>query len=175
MVRHLVRQYRERRNGPQAQVSHKGRCNKYTIAEAVHAVTREHSPTARLRCVVMVMVMGMVARVPVVDMLVVLMAVVPQLGLVQQEKEHQPHQQREKQVVRTRLTFKGLGQQVHEGRGHQRTCSQAQHVLGVARQNAKAQCRGQPHTADTGDQGSDQYCYQSHSYSGIFFPGSRPI
>ena len=88
------------------------------------------------------------------------MAVVPQLGLVQQKEKYQPHQQHQEQVPRTGLALKGLGQQVHEGRGHQGPGRQAQHVLGVAPQGAKTQGGGQPHTSNAGRQGSHQDCNQ---------------
>ena len=39
---------------------------------------------------------------------VVLMAVVPQLGLVQQEKKHQPQEQCQKQIMGAGLTLKSL-------------------------------------------------------------------
>ena len=89
----------------------------------------------------------------------VLVPMVPKLGLVQQKKEHQPSQQRRKQRLRSDPAFKSLGQQVHEGRGQQRARCQAEHVLGVTRQNAKAQHRCQPHTAYACGQSTDQNCY----------------
>jgi len=73
----------------------------------------------------MVMVVLMGRRV------VVFMAVVPEFGLVEQEKEHQADQQRHEQAVRRNLALEGFGQQVQKGRAHQRARSQAQHVLGV--------------------------------------------
>ena len=88
-----------------------------------------------------------------------LVAVVPQLGLVEQKEEHQPHQQGGKQLARTGLALKGLGQQVHKGGCQQSTGSQAEHVLGVAGQHPKAQKSGQPDTADTSGQRTDQNCY----------------
>jgi hypothetical protein len=104
--------------------------------------------------------MGMVMRAAGRRVVVVFVPVVPQLGLVQQEEEHQPHQQREEQVVGTGLALERLGQQVHEGGGQQGARGQAQHVLGVARQCAKTQGRGNPHAADAGGQGADPDCYQ---------------
>ena len=89
----------------------------------------------------------------------VLMSVLPQLGLGQQKEKHQPDQQHGKQVVGARLAFKGLGQQVHEGGGQQRTGGQAEHVLGVARQHAKAKQRRQPHAADASGQCPHPDCY----------------
>lgn len=45
---------------------------------------------------------------------VVLMAVVPQFGLVEQKEKNHPQQQHGKQIVRARLALKGFRQQVHE-------------------------------------------------------------
>ena len=106
---------------------------------------------------------------------VVLMAVVPQFGFVQQKEENQANEQRQKQVVRLHLALKCLGQQVHKGRGHQGTGSQAQHVLGIPGQRAKAQGRRQPHRTDAGKQGSYQNCYQSHSFLRTFYGRHSPI
>jgi hypothetical protein len=81
--------------------------------------------------------------------MVVLMPVVPELGFVEQKEEDQPNQQGQEQIVRTGLALKGLGQQVHKGRGQQRPSRQTEHVLGVARQNTKAQQGCKPHAADS--------------------------
>ena len=88
----------------------------------------------RMKGVVMpcMLVMGFTA-------MVMLMPVVPQLRLVQQEEEHQPDQQSHEQIFGTRLTLERLRQQMHECSGQQSACRQAQHVLGVTRQHAKAQ------------------------------------
>ena len=83
-----------------------------------------------------------------------LMSVVPQFGLVEQKEKHQTRQQHGKQVVRAGLAFKRLRQQVHEGSGQQRACSQAEHVLRVARQHAKAQSGRQPNAANASGQGA---------------------
>ena len=88
-----------------------------------------------------------------------LVAVVPQLGFVEQEEKHQAGQQQRKQLLRTGLAFERLGQQVHERGGQQSTRRQAQHVLGVARQNAEAQQRRQPDAAHTSRDGACQNCY----------------
>ena len=82
----------------------------------------------------------------------VLMAVVPQLGLVEQEEKHQPDQQAGKQRLNTGLAFKSLGQQVHESRRQQSAGGQAEHVLGVTGQYAKAQKRCKPDATNAGDQ-----------------------
>jgi hypothetical protein len=65
-------------------------------------------------------------------MAMVLVAVVPQFGLVEQEKEHQAASSVANSFLRAGLAFEGLGQQVHEAGGQQRAGGQAQHVLGVA-------------------------------------------
>jgi hypothetical protein len=100
---------------------------------------------------------------------VVLVPVVPQLGLVQQEEEHQAHQQRGEQLMRPGLALERLGQQVHEGRGQQRTCGQAQqmaraHTVGPRAQPGAQKPGGKPHAADPGSQSGRDDCYQSHSY-----------
>ena len=99
--------------------------------------------------VVMVMMMLMMMFVPVM----------PQLGLVQQEEEHQADQQRHEEAFGTRLALKRFGQQVHKSRGQQGPRSQAEHVLGVARQHAKTQQGSQPHAANASDQCADQNRY----------------
>ncbi|MCY1555571.1 hypothetical protein D9M68_922470 [compost metagenome] len=93
---------------------------------------------------------------------VVLMAVVPELRLVEQKEKHQARQQRGKQLLRAGLALQRLGQQVHESRGHQRAGGQAEHVLGVARQHGKAQKSRQPDAAHASGDGSDQDRYQDH-------------
>ena len=56
---------------------------------------------------------------------VMLMAVVPQLGLVEQKEKDQPDQQRGKQLLRADLAFKSLWQKMQESRRQQRTGGQA--------------------------------------------------
>ena len=141
----------------------------------MHAVAREHRPSARARPVVMVMVvrMAVVMGVIVVCMdvavggglcVAVLMPVVPQLGLVQQEEKHHTHQQGGKQVVGARLALERLGQQMHEGRGQQGARRQAQQVLGAHAVGAPAQAQphqqcGQPHAANARSQRGQDDCY----------------
>ena len=163
-----MHQHSQRSNRAQTHVSHEGRSNQDTVAKAVHAVTREHGPTARTarlgRGVVnFVFVLMFIFTFMAVLVVMVFVPVVPQLGFVQQEKEHQANQQRHEQIFGSRLAFKSFGQQVHERRGHQRTGSQAEHVLRIARQNAEAQQCCQPHAANACDQRTDQNSYQSHS------------
>ena len=101
-------------------------------------------------------------RMPVVRMaraesalgIVVLVTVMPQFGLVEQKEKHQPHKQRGKQMIGADMAFKGFGQQVHESRSQERARRQAEHVLRVARQHAKAEYRRQPDAANAGDHGS---------------------
>ena len=92
-----------------------------------------------------------------------LVAVVPQLGFVEQKKEHQPQQQGSKQVSRTGLAFKGLRQQMYKSGGQQGTCCQAEHVLGVAGQHPKTEKSSQPDTPNASGQRTHQDGYQSHS------------
>ena len=58
-----------------------------------------------------------------------------------------------------------IWQQVQKGRGQQSAGGHAQHMLGVTRHEAKAQCSRHPYAADAGDQGTHQYRYQQHSYN----------
>ena len=95
--------------------------------------------------------------------MVVFMPVVPQLGFVQQEEEHQANEQRHEQVLRAGLRLKRFRQKMHEGGGQQCAGRQAEHVLGGTCQHAEAQKRGQPHAADAGGQGSQKNRYQYHS------------
>ena len=60
------------------------------------------------------LVSGMGMRVRGVRCMVVFVSVVPELGLVQQEKEHQADQQRREQSLGAGLALERLGQQVHE-------------------------------------------------------------
>jgi hypothetical protein len=46
---------------------------------------------------------------------VVLVAVVPELGFVQEKEKDQPDQKHQKQIMGAGLAFKRFGQQMHEG------------------------------------------------------------
>ena len=171
VVRHLMGQHGERGNHAQAQVRHERGGNQDAVTETMHAVTGEHGPAAGFGhvavCRVGVMAMGsgvnvalrvfmgVVVRRARRGLVVVFMPVMPQLGLVQQEEEHQADQQREKQVVRAGLALERLRQQVQEGGGQQGTGRHAEHVLGESRQNAETQGGCDPHAADAGGQGAD--------------------
>jgi molybdate transport repressor ModE-like protein len=137
VVRHLVGQHRKRGNHTQAQVGHEGRGDQDAVAKAMHAVAGEHRPAgarnhgggrghARMAVVVFMpcgwawscaplgtcaawscgraVPGGVAAR-----LVAVLVAVVPQLGLVEQKEEHQAHQQRGKQVVGIGLASNASG------------------------------------------------------------------
>jgi hypothetical protein len=189
VVRHLVGQHGQCGNGAQAQSAMKAdairmpspkQCTLSPVSTAQlppGARDRAHEPRqprdgghggAYARRVVVV-AWRCVHRV------VVFVPVVPELGLVEQKEENQPHQQRQKQVMGTGLALKRFGQQVHEGRGHQGTSGQAEHVLGVAGQCAKAQGCSHPHGANAGHQGSDDDCYQCHSVLSFIHKGRRPF
>jgi hypothetical protein len=60
-----------------------------------------------------------------------LMAVVPQLSLVEQKEKHQTHQQGDEQLVRRSPRLKGFWQQMHEGRGQQSPGRQTEQMLGI--------------------------------------------
>jgi len=101
--------------------------------------------------------MSVIVRMGVIGQrLVVFMTVVPQLRFVEQKEKHQAHQKHREQIVGTGLTLKRLGHEVHKSRGQERACGQAQHVLGVTREQRKAQKRRHPHTAHARDHGSQQ-------------------
>jgi len=87
---------------------------------------------------------------------VMLVAVVPEFCLIKQEEKQQTEQQGHKQVVGFYTCFEGLRQEVQKSCGQQRTCSQAQHVLGIATHNAKAKPGCQPNTSNTSGQGAYQ-------------------
>ena len=135
-----MHQHGQRGNRTQAHVGHEGRGNQNTVAKAMHAIAREHGPTARFGWGVMRDLMGIVMVVVVVMMM--FMSVMPQLGFVQQKEKHQAKQQRHEQAFGPRLALKRLGQQMQERGAHQRTRSQAEHVLRVAGQHAKTKQRG---------------------------------
>jgi hypothetical protein len=122
VVGHLVHQHGQRGDHAQPQVRHEGRGDQDAVAEGMHAVAGQHGPAARPRFGVPVAVM-VVRRVHVPGMVMlrmrrhfgavmfaamVLMAVVPEFGLVEQEKEDQPHQQGSKQLLGAGLAFKSL-------------------------------------------------------------------
>jgi hypothetical protein len=88
--------------------------------------------------------------------MVMLMAVVPKFCFVEQEEKQQTKQQGHKQVVGLNTSFKGFRQKVQKSGGQQCTCSQAQHVLGIAAHNAKAEPGRQPNTSNTSGQGAQQ-------------------
>jgi flagellar basal body-associated protein FliL len=105
----------------------------------------------------MVMVVSVMMIMAVVCIaMVVLVAVVPEFCLIEQEEKQQTKQQGHKQVVGFYTSFKGFRQQVQKSGGQQCTCSQAQHVLGIAAHNAKAEPGRQPHTSNTSGQGAQQ-------------------
>jgi hypothetical protein len=102
--------------------------------------------------------MPVTMSVPVVVSVVVLMAVVPQLGFVEQKEKHQPHQQRQKQLMGTGFAFESFGQQMQKRGGHQGTGGHAQHVLGIATEDAKTQPSRHPDTANACHQSAYQNC-----------------
>lgn len=91
-----------------------------------------------------------------------LMPVVPQLSLVEQKEKHHTQEQGEKQLLRRRARFKRFWQQVHERRCQQGPGCQAQHVLGVARQQAIGQHRRDQHAAQAARQRSQHNGQQIH-------------
>jgi hypothetical protein len=108
----------------------------------------------RVRVIMTVCVLMIVALVHIA--MVVLMAVVPKFCFVEQEEKQQPKQQGHKKVVGFNTGFKGFRQKVQKSGGQQCTCSQAQHVLGIAAHNAKAEPSRQPNTSNTSGQGAQQ-------------------
>jgi hypothetical protein len=107
-----------------------------------------------MRMIMAVRVLMIVALVHIA--MVVLVAVVPKLCFVEQEEKQQTEQQGHKQVVGFYTCFKGFRQEVQKSCGQQCTCSQAQHVLGIATHNAKAKPGCQPNTSNTSGQGAYQ-------------------
>jgi hypothetical protein len=87
---------------------------------------------------------------------VMLVAVVPEFCLIEQKEKQQTEQQGHEQVVGFYTCFEGFGQEVQKSGGQQCTCSQAQHVLGIATHNAKAKPGRQPNTSNTSCQGTYQ-------------------
>jgi hypothetical protein len=63
----------------------------------------------------------------VIVAMVMLVAVVPEFGLVEQKEKDQADQQGREQLVCADLAFKSLRQQVHEGRGQKCTGRQTEH------------------------------------------------
>jgi len=106
-----------------------------------------------------------------------LMAVVPQLGLGQQEEEHHADQQRHEQILGAGLAVEGFGQQVHEGRGQQGPGGQAEQALLRAAAGALAETGLQkkvshPDAADAGSQGGHDDGDQCHN--NCFLSGRWP-
>jgi flagellar basal body-associated protein FliL len=105
----------------------------------------------------MIMAVRVVMIVALVHIaMVVLVAVVPKLCFVEQEEKQQTEQQGHEQVVGLYTCFEGFRQKVQKSGGQQCTCSQAQHVLGIAAHNAKAKPGCQPNTSNTSGQGAYQ-------------------
>ncbi len=113
-------------------------------------------------CVVMTISVSVSMPMPVtmsvIVSVVVLMAVVPQLGFVEQKEKNQPHQQRQKQLMGTGFAFESFGQQMQKRGGHQGTGGHAQHVLGIATEDAKTQPSRHPDTANACHQCAHQNC-----------------
>ena len=74
----------------------------------------------------------------VVAVAFVVVAVAVQLGLLQQEEEQQPAQQRGEQRLRAGLALEGLGQHVEQRGGQQHAGRQAHQVLHHAAEHAPA-------------------------------------
>jgi hypothetical protein len=102
--------------------------------------------------------MPMVVAMPIIVSMSMsmFMPVVPEFSLVEQKEKQQAHQQSQEQLVRTGLALEGLRQKVQERGRHQSTRSQAQHVLGVAAQNAKTQPSRHPDAANARHQSTHQ-------------------
>ena len=108
----------------------------------------------------------------------VLVAVVPKLGLVEQEEKHQAQQQGQKQGLGVDATLKSLGQQVDKSGGEQGTCRQAEQMLrakaaAFAANAAAHQGGSNPHAAQTGCQSGQHDCDQSHLGVSVT-PGRAP-
>ena len=117
----------------------------------MHAVACQDRPTAGCGRTVTPVRMGVIVPMVVMRMAMggpMFMAVVPQLGFVQQKEKHQPQQQRQKQIAGRDCTLKSLWQQLHERCGQQGPCGQTQHVLGVATHHTVAEPCGHPHAAN---------------------------
>ena len=116
----------------------------------------------------------MIVTMTMVMSAAMLVAMVPQLGFIEQKKEHQTHQQGREQLTCARLAFKGLGQQVHKGSRQQCASRQTEHVLGVAGEHSKTQKSGQPDAANTGSQRTHEDGYQSHYLWRFYLLGQGP-
>ncbi len=86
----------------------------------------------------------------------VFMPVVPELGLVEQKEKQQTHQQSQEQLVRPGLALEGFGQEVQKRGRHQGPGGQAEHVLGIAAQDAKTQPSRHPDAANARHQSAHQ-------------------
>jgi hypothetical protein len=139
VVRHLVRQHRQRGDQAQVDVGGEGRGDQDAVAEAVHAVAGEHGPAAAARararapCACACECAWPHGACPCASRLfaavVVLMAVVPQLRLVQEERRTPGRPAASRTAPWRRVAFHRFRQQVHEGGGQQRAGGQAQQVL----------------------------------------------
>ena len=161
VVRHLVGQYRHGRGHAQLHIGQKGSGHQQTVAKGMDAVAHQHRPRTGhpRRGVILGVVMAM--RMPVgVPML---MAVVPQFGLVEQKEKHQTHQQGDEQLVGRSPRLKGFGQQMHEGRGQQSASRQTEQMLGIRREQSAGAQGGHQHTAHACGQGAQQYINEVHS------------
>ena len=165
VVRHLMGQYRHGRGHAQLHIGQKGSGHQQAVAKGMDAVAHQHRPRTghprRGRILGVVMVMAL--RVPMAVGVPMLMAVVPQFGLVEQKEKHQTHQQGDEQLVGRSPRFKGFGQQMHEGRGQQSACRQTEQMLGIGRQQGTGAQSGHQHTAHACGQGAQNYIYEVHS------------
>ena len=98
-------------------------------------------------------------------MAIIAVRVTPDGDFFEHKETENTCQQDGKNLVRREPQFERFGQQMQKGRGQQSAGGHAQHMLGVTRHEAKAQCSRHPYAADAGDQGTHQYRYQQHSYN----------
>ena len=168
-VAHVVGNFMgEHRHGgccAQADVGHESRRHQNAVTKGMHAVACQYRPTAcKTLCVLMSMLMVVVLMVMVRLVMVMLMAVVPQLGFVEQKEKHQADQQGGEQGLRRNVRFKSLGQQMHESRGQQSTCSQTEQMLREPTQERPGQQRCQQDTAHTRAQSACHCGPQGHAH-----------
>jgi len=155
-LRDLVRDDGQRRDHPQLGVDQEGGRNDHAITEVVDAVAHQHRQAAPPGLI------GIKAVVVVVMVMLVVMAMPVQLGLFQQEKEHQTTQQGQEQGIWPYPGAERLRQHVQQGRAQQDTGGQADQVLDDQAQQRGRQGRSQHHGHDPTQEGRQQNVHKRH-------------
>ena len=156
LLRDLVRDDRQRGHDAQAHVGQEGGRDDHAVAEVVDAVADQHAPAPLpgLQRVEVVVV--------VVPVAFVVVRVAVQLGLLEQEEEQQPREQRGEQRLRVGATLERLGQDIEQRGGEQHAGRQADQVLDHARQQRHRQAGRDDDRQQAAEQGREDDVAERH-------------